>query len=83
MEHPKTKKFSKKEKGSGDLLTAIKELIIELDFEVSTALQKWRTNIGNGFWKSISFAGYPYIWAGVAILFAFFDMFQFRWNSQG
>ncbi|MHA1147182.1 MAG: phosphatase PAP2 family protein [Promethearchaeota archaeon] len=63
-------------KQSKDLIPLIRDTIEEFDFDVSSTLQKWRTKIGNGFWRSISFAGYPYIWFGVAIIFAFLDIFH-------
>ena len=64
------------DKQNKDIIPYIRETIEGFDFDISSILQKWRTKIGNGFWRSISFAGYPYIWAGVAILFGFLDMYH-------
>jgi undecaprenyl-diphosphatase len=56
--------------------SSIKEFVETIDYDVISGLQKIRTNIGNYFWKIITFAGLPFIWVSVGIIFAFFDMFH-------
>jgi len=59
-----------------ELKAYLKDLVEDLDYEISSTLQKWRTKAGNWFWRGISVIGYPYIWTAVAILFSIFDLFH-------
>ena len=62
--------------GTKSVGNTIKNFVQDMDFDVISGLQKIRTKIGNFFWKSVSFTGLPFIWAGVGITFAFFDVFH-------
>ncbi len=55
---------------------SIKGFVQDIDYDIISGLQKIRTKIGNYFWKSISFIGLPFIWVGIGIIFAFFDVFH-------
>ena len=56
-----------------------KHIVTDVDYEVTSGIQKLRTKIGTYFWKSWSFVGLPFIWSGVSIIFLILDIFHVSW----
>jgi membrane-associated phospholipid phosphatase len=67
---------SEQEKG---LIPYFKHVVTDVDYEVTSGMQKLRTKIGTYFWKSWSFVGLPFIWSGVSIVFLILDIFHVSW----
>ena len=64
---------SKQEKG---VIPFFKNVVLDMDYEVTSGIQKLRTKFGTYFWKSWSFVGLPFIWSGIGIVLLFLDIFH-------
>ncbi len=63
------------QQGKG-LIPYFKNIVTDVDYEITSGIQKLRTKIGTYFWKSWSFVGLPFIWSGVIIVFLILDIFH-------
>ncbi|MFX1274898.1 MAG: hypothetical protein ACFFAT_07630 [Promethearchaeota archaeon] len=53
-----------------------RNIVEDVDYEVSSKIQIFRTKIGNYFWKSLSFLGLPFIWSGIVIILFILDIYH-------
>lgn len=74
----KTKDFPKGENAEQEkgVIPYFKHVVSDVDYEITSGIQKLRTKIGTYFWKSWSFVGLPFIWSGVSIIFLILDIFH-------
>ncbi|MFO8019914.1 MAG: phosphatase PAP2 family protein [Promethearchaeia archaeon] len=56
----------------------LREVVVDFDSDVIFGIEKFRTKIGNLFWKTISFLfGYPFFWTLIGVFYSFtFRMFH-------
>ena len=76
MEDPKDIPKNDKTGQEKGVIPFFKHIVSDVDYEVTSGIQKLRTKIGTYFWKSWSFVGLPFIWSGVGIVFLFLDIFH-------
>ena len=74
----KTKDIPKEENAEQEkgVIPYFKHIVSDVDYEVSSGIQKLRTKIGTYFWKSWSFVGLPVIWSLVSIIYLIFDIYH-------
>ena len=74
----KTKDIPKGENAEQDkgVIPYFKNIVSDVDYEVSSGIQKLRTKIGTYFWKSWSFVGLPVIWSLVSIIYLILDIYH-------
>jgi len=72
------KPHSTKQKSSfSKELTAIKEIIEDLDYEITSGMEQIRSKIGNYFWKFWTISGYPYAWIAIGLICGIaFDLYH-------
>jgi len=54
----------------------VKHVVTDIDYEVTSGIQKLRTKIGTYFWKSWSFVGLPVIWGLISIICLILDIYH-------
>ncbi len=64
---------SDSEKG---IIQYVKHVVTDVDYEVTSGIQKLRTKFGTYFWKSWSFVGLPVIWSLVSIICLILDIYH-------
>ena len=74
----KTKDIPKGENGEQEkgIIPYFKNIVTDVDYEVSSGIQKLRTKIGTYFWKTWSFVGLPVIWSLVSIIYLILDIYH-------